>query len=119
MATIETTSSTDQTVRIFDNFYNTKLSVNASDYDVVYSYFESTSNNKTIAANFAAMLFRIAQEANVNIIELLQQLQGQTNKLAMNQTICYYLNTFKSKVSLYGVGALPTPNQAVQRNIIL
>ena len=119
MATIETTLSADRTVRIFDNFYNTKLVVNASDYDAVYSYFEGASNNKTISANFAAMMFRIAQESNVNVMELLQQLNGQTSKLAMNQTICYYLNAFKSKVSLYGVGSLPVPNQAVQRNIVL
>lgn len=119
MATISRTSSADQTVRIFDNFYNTKTVVNASDWDVVFSYFKGTSDNTQIAANFASILFRIAQEADVNVLELLQMLQGQPNKIGVNKVICYYLNTFKSKASLYGVGDVPKPNEAIQRNVVL
>lgn len=119
MATITKTSSADQTVRIFDNFYNTKLVVGASDWDIVFSYFKGTSDNTQIAANFASILFRIAQESSVNVLDLLQLLQGQPNKLNVNKIICYYLNTFKSKASLYGVGDIPKPNEAVQRNIVL
>lgn len=119
MATISKNSSSDQTVRIFDNFYNTKLEVNAADWDVVFSFFKGTSDNTQIAANLASILFRIAQESNVNVLELLQLLKGQPNKLSMNKVICYYLNTFKSKASLYGVGDIPKPNEAVQRNIVL
>lgn len=119
MATISKISSADQTIRIFDNFYNTKLVVNAGDYDVVYSYFKGISDNTQNAANFAAMLFRIAQESDINVLELLQLLKGQPNKLGVNKVICYYLNTFKSKASLYGVGSIPKPNEAVQRNVVL
>jgi hypothetical protein len=116
--TVDTSSSTDQTVKIFDNFYNTKLSVNASDYDVVYSFFKGASNNSITAANFSALLFRIAQESGNNVIELLNLLQGTSNKLQMTSVMCYYLNTLKSKSSQYGVGNIPQPNQSVQRNVI-
>lgn len=119
MATISRKSAADQTVRIFDNFYNTKLVVNAADFDVVYSYFKGVSDNSTIAGNFTSLLFRIAQETGYNVIELLQIIQGQPNKLQMNQVICYYLNSFKSKSSLYGIGNIPKPNEAVQRNVVL
>jgi hypothetical protein len=119
MATISNRNSLDQTVRIFDNFYNTKLVVNAADFDVVYSYFKGTSNNTKIAANFTALLFRIAQESGVNVIELLEIIKGQPNKLQMNKVICYYLNSFKSKASLYGVGNISKPNESVQRNVVL
>jgi hypothetical protein len=109
----------DQTVRIYDNFYSTKLQVNASDYDVVYSYFKGTSDSTVIAANFTALLFRIAQEGGFNVIELLEVIKGVENNLQMNSVICYYLNTFKSKTALYGTGIIPTPNEPVQRNVVL
>ena len=61
----------DNTVNIFDKFYQTKLVVNAAEYDLVYAYFKgtATSTNNTIPANFAALLFRIAQEGNYNATE--------------------------------------------------
>lgn len=115
---IYSVTNLDQTVRIFDNFYSTKLRVNASDWDVVYSYFVGTSKNKEVANNFASLLFRIAQEGNFSVLDLLATIKGTSTKLQTNQIICYYLNTFRPKASLYGVGIIPKPNEAVQRNVV-
>lgn len=113
-------NNVDQTVLIFDNFYNIEIVVNASEYDVVYSYFKGVSENSRIAANFTAFMFRIAKTGGYNVLDLLETIKGpNNNKLQMNQVICYYLNTFKSKAALYGVGNIPNPNQAVQRNVVL
>lgn len=112
-------SPTDQTVRIYDNFYNTKLVVDGSQFDVVFSYFKSTSDNVQIAANFTTLLFRIAQESDIDVLQLLSIIQGQSDKLSANKIICYYLNSFNSKFSLYGVAQIPKPNEAVQRNVVL
>jgi len=116
---IFTITPTDSAVRIFDNFYSTKLRVNATDWDVVYSFFLGNSNDKTEASTFASLLFRIAQEGNYNVLDLLATIKGKTNKLQMNQVICYYLNTFRPKVSLYGIGIIPRPNESVQRNVVM
>lgn len=113
------TVNPDKTILIYDSFYNNKSIVNATDYDAVHSYFYGVSNNKTIANNFTAILFNIAQQSGTNVIELLQIIKGSKNTLQMNSVICYYLNTFKSKVALYGVSNVPKPNQAVQRNVCL
>lgn len=110
--------SIDNTVRIFDNFYTTQLVVNSSDYDVIFSFFKSLTPNTKIAGNFTALLFRIAQEGGYNILSLLDILKGTESKLQLNQVMAYYLNTFKSKNSLYGIGMLPKPNEAVQRNVV-
>jgi hypothetical protein len=118
MATV-TKNPTNQTTLIFDSFYNINLVVNASEYDVVYSYFFGVSDNTDIAGNFTAVLFRIAQEGGYNVVSMLETLQGINNQLEMNATMCYYLNTFKSKASLYGISQVPKPNQAVQRNVVL
>ena len=111
----------DNTVNIFDKFYQTKLVVNSSEYDLVYAYFRgtATSTNNTIPANFSALLFRIAQEGNYNVLDLLEIIKGQPNKLQMNSVICYYLNTFRSRAALYGIGIIPKPNEAVQRNVVM
>ena len=114
---LDTTTELDRTIRIFDSFYSIDLVVGAGEYDIVHSYFISVCATKNIADNFTAVLFRVAKETGVNVLELLQTIQGKT-KLQMNQTISYYLNSFKSKTSMYGVGLTPKPNQPVARNIV-
>ena len=111
--------STDKTVRIFDNFYSTQLVVNANDYGVIYAFFQGVTDNTKIAGNFTALLFRIAQEGGYNPMSLLDLLQGVETKLQLNQVMAYYLNTFNLKSALYGIGILPKPNEAVQRNVVL
>lgn len=112
-------TSLGSTVRVFDNFYSNAINVNATDWDVVYSFFLGNSNNKEEASNFASLLFFIAQEGQFNVLDLLATIKGKSNKLQMNQVICYYLNTFRPKTTLYGVGIIPKPNEAVQRNVVL
>lgn len=116
---ITSVRTADQTVRIFDNFYSTKLVVPAAEYDVVFSYFKKNAKSIIIAENFTSLLFKIAQEGGYNVLSLLDVLKGVNNTLEMNKIICYYLNTFKSRASLYGIGIVPKPNQAVQRNVVL
>ena len=116
---VDNRDSVDRTVVIFDRFYSSNLKVNASEFDVVYGYFSSISSTKQIAANFTGFLFRIAQDSGIPVLTLLQEIQGSDNKLQMNRKLCYYLNSFKSKTSLYGVGVVPKPNQAVARNVVL
>lgn len=115
---IDNIQNTDRTILIYDNFYNTKLSINATEYDVVFGFFKASSDNDVIASNFTATLFRISQEADIPVLDLLDQLKGLNNKLEMNKVICYFLNSFKPKTSLYGVSVVPRPNQLSARNVV-
>lgn len=115
---ISSVRTADQTVRIFDNFYNTKLVVPASEYDIVLSFFRGNTKSTIIAENFTSLLFRIAQEGGYNVLSLLEILKGVNNELELNKIICYYLNTFRLRASLYGIGIVPKPNQAVLRNVV-
>lgn len=114
---IDSRSSIDQTVKIFDEFYGFNLIVNGSEYDIVYSYFKKICDTAQIAGNFTVYLFRIAQETQISVLELLDYIQGKT-QLETNTVIAYYLNSFKSKSSIYGFGTVPQPNEAVARNIV-
>jgi hypothetical protein len=114
---IDSRSGLDQTIRIFDDFYSMDLVVNGNEFDIVYGYFKSVCSTKTIAQNFTAFLFKISQETNIPAVTLINDIQG-VSKMEMNKTIAYYMNSFKSKTSLYGVSTVPSPNQAVARNIV-
>lgn len=114
---IDDRTSLDLTVKIFDDFYAFNMLVNGDEYDIVFGYFKTICGTKIIAGNFTSFLFRIAQETSIPVLDLLGQIQG-TSKLQMNQVISYYLNSFKSKTSLYGVSTVPQPNQPVARNIV-
>lgn len=115
---IDLRSTIDQTIKIFDSFYQTTLIVNPNEYDIVHGYFITVCATKAIADNFTALMFRISQETGIPALMLLEQIKGTGSKLEMNKVICYFLNSFKSKTSLYGVGQTPRPNQPVQRNVV-
>jgi len=109
----------EMTVRIFDSFYEQDMIVPTNQFDIVYSYFKEICNSDIIAANFTAVLFRVAQEAGVDALELVSEIKGTaTNKIEMNRILAYYLNSFKSKTSLYGLSIIPQSVQPVARNIV-
>lgn len=116
---IDNRTSLDNTIRIYDSFYSVNMVVGADQFDIVYGYFTSVCDTKNIAANFTAFLFRIAQETGIDVLELLAQIQGTGSKLQMNKVLAYYLNSFKSRTSLYGTGNVPQPNLPIARNIVL
>jgi len=114
---LDNRTSLDQTVRIFDSFYSFNTIINGAEYDIVRSYFVSICDTVNIADNFTAVFFRIAQETGIPALDLLDQLKGK-KKMEMNQTLAYYLNSFKSKTTLYGISIIPRPNLPVARNIV-
>lgn len=116
---IDDRTELDRTVRIFDAFYQTDLKINASEYDIVYGYFISICETKNIAENFTTVLFRISTQTGVPVQQLLDELKGTNNSLQMNKQICYWLNSLKSKTSLYGVSVIPQPVVPVARNVVL
>lgn len=115
---VDLTNNLDRTLRIYDQFYAYDAIVNPSEFDVVNGYFLSVCETRTIASNFTAALFRISQSTGIPVLSLLENIKGANNKLEMNKIICYFLNTLKSKIALYGVSQIPRPNQSVARNIL-
>ena len=110
-------SQLDNTVRLYDQFYNFDLVVDGNQFDLVYSYFFDISNDKNIADNFTAIMFRISNITGENVLTLLDEMK-QTNSLNANALLTYYLNSLKSKTTLYGVANVPAPNEIVQRNVV-
>ena len=110
----------DRTIKIFDEFYATDLIVGTNEYDIVLSFFKNICGTVAIANNYTALFFRIAQESGISAMQLLDILKTNAqDKISINKIFCYYLNTFKSKASLYGVAVVPKPIQPVARNVVL
>jgi len=107
----------DTTVRIFDEFYNLDLVVNADQYEIVWSFFREYTTNDAIAKSFSQTLFRIANETQINVLDLLQSFEGGDN-MKITLTMAYYLNSISNKTVMFGVNNLIRPVQSAQRNVV-
>jgi hypothetical protein len=106
----------DQTVRIYDEFYNYAEDVPSGEYDIVNSYFKSVFNTAQQAENFTVAIFRVAQESGENALSILQQIQGTTGP-QLTASLCYYLNSVRSRATLLGVLQPAVPNFWTARNV--
>ena len=107
----------DKTVRIFDEFYNLDLVVDADQYEIVLSFFKQYSKEVTARA-FAQTLFRIANDLQESVMNLLATFEG-ADALQVNLTMAYYLNSSSSnRVVMFGVNNVLTPVNSIQRNIV-
>jgi hypothetical protein len=118
MSSINNTNvNIDQTVRVFDSFYDYDVNVPAAEYDIVYSYFKKTMATASAAGNFTVSLFRISEETNIPALDLLREFEGQ-NGINLNVNLAYYLNSIRNRATLLGVGVPLTSNFYAARNVI-
>lgn len=108
---------TDQTVRVFDDFFGFSINVESNDYDAVNSYFRSIYTDPVAAGNFTVTLFRIANEQNIDVLTLLKQIQTSSTSAELDRTIAYYLNSLRSNSTLVGVSEPTQPNYYAARNV--
>lgn len=118
MGSINTTNpKKDLTVRIFDEFNSIDRQVPAEEYDVVLSYFESVFGAKDAAKSFASALFLVAQNRDIPVLSLLENLQGQ-DSVRLTATMCYYLNGIRSPATLLGIKSVARPNVWAARDVL-
>lgn len=107
----------DPTVRLYSEFYQTDMVVNGDDYDLVLSYLKSICSTRAIAENLAISIFKIANDYNFNVQDVLAQIQGQ-DRLKLTVTLSYYLNSIRNASTYLGTGSPISPNPYVARNIV-
>ena len=118
MASINyTNTNLDQTVRVFDAFYEYDVDVPAAEYDVVNSFFKSTMTTRLAADNFTVSLFKVAQDTGIPALTLLQAFEGVSG-MNLNVSMAYYLNTIRNRATLLGVGVPVTANFYAARNVV-
>jgi hypothetical protein len=78
----------DLTVRVFDEFYEFAVDVDANEYDVVNSFFLSVFKTAAAADSFTSVLFRISDETNVPVLTLVEQMADQ-NEIQVSNTLAF------------------------------
>ena len=73
-----TNTNLDQTVRIFDRFYQYEANVPAAEYDIVLSFFKQQMGDARVAGNFTVSLFQVAEQTNIPALTLLDTFRAQT-----------------------------------------
>ena len=107
----------DQTVRVYDEFYEFAVDVDSNEYDVVYSFFRSVFGSNEAADSFTSVLFRISDETETPVLTLLQEMEGQ-NTIQVTNTLAYYMNGLRSPATLLGVNNPVQPNVWAARNVL-
>jgi len=107
----------DITVRVFDDFYNFAVEVDANTYDIVNAYMLSVFRTADAAENFTTTLFRIAQQTRVPVLDILAEIQGM-DTIQLTATLAYYLNGLRSGTTLLGINEPVTPNFYTARNVL-
>lgn len=109
--------NTDRTIKIFDNFYNFSVDVDANLYSTVYSFFASIFTTAESASQFTTSIFQVSETSGIPVITLLEEMKGQ-NAMQVTATIAFYLNDIRSNSTLLGVSNAITPNVYASRNIL-
>ena len=109
--------SVDLTVRVYDDFYNFSVEVDANTWDIVNSYMLSVFKTAEAAENFSTTLFRIADNTGIPVQDILAEIQGM-DSIQLTATLAYYLNGLRSPTTLLGVNEPVTPNSYVARNVL-
>lgn len=107
----------DQTVRVFDEFYEFAVDVDANEYDIVYSFFRSVFGSNASADDFTSVLFRVSDETETPVLTLLKEMEGQST-IQVTNTLAYYLNGLRSPATLLGVNNPVQPNIWAARNVL-
>lgn len=106
----------DTSVRVFDDFYGFALNVNASEYDLVNSFFKSVFADPQAAKNLTTTFFRIATTTGIPVLTMLEQVEGK-GAVEISVVMAYFLNGMRSPSTLLGVNAITTPNVYSARNV--
>lgn len=108
----------DQTVRVFDSFYDYDVDIPVGDYDIVNSYFKSVMTTAQAADNFTVSLFKVAEDTKIPPLELLKVFQADGQELDLNINMAYYLNSIRSRATLLGIGIPVVSNYYAARNVV-
>ena len=112
-----TPDSSNQTLKVFDNYTQSPISVDGATYDAAVGFFSSRGFQKDAAESTALIILRQAKLDGINPYQLLDTLKG-LESVQLSNLITELLNYNRYKSSSLGVASPFTPNEEIARNII-
>lgn len=110
--------SSQATLKVFDMYRNSSVSVDAATFDAMTGFFTSRGFGQDSASSMAYTIIKQAQSDGYKPFELLDTLKG-LNDLQLSSLITEILNYNRFKTSSLGTASPFTPAEEVARNIII
>lgn len=113
----DTSVSTNDARKYFNNFYSDVFEVGPAD-DAIVAFFESYTRNQKSARNLAAVVLYTAKAQNLDPMIVLSEFQ-KLPKGQLNNYLAAFLNTNRAPTSTIGLKQKDTTNPLVARSILL
>jgi len=102
----------------FGQFYNTQSPVSGNQYDAVYTFFLSrTNNNKEAARSLATSLLEVTYQNNVDPMVVLDDFKKYNQNESFKAALIGLFNGTRRNTSKIGFAASTTPSRNALRNI--
>jgi hypothetical protein len=102
----------------FNNVFKPIVALQSDMVDAVETYFEILTKNRTSAKVLASAVIYTAKNQGLDPLELVKEFQ-KMGAGQLNDALAAYLNLNRIPTSLIGTLNKPTPNQFVERAILL
>lgn len=111
-------SSSDATVRVFDQYYQTPIDLNNNELVAMTGFFEKRGFTNIAAESTAIVILKQAKKDKINAMQIIDTLSG-LNTVEISGLVAEILNYNRFKTSLIGVAQLYSPADEVSRNIVV
>jgi len=102
----------------FGNFYNNQSPVSADQYDAVYTFFLSrTNNNKEAAKSLTTGLLQVTYQNSIDPMVVLGDFKKYNQNESFKTALIGLFNSTRRNTSKIGFSAKTVPSQNVMRNI--
>lgn len=110
-------SSSDQTIKVFDTYYQTPIDLNNNELIAMTSFFEKRGFQPVAAESTALVILKQAKKDGYNSMQILNTLGGLSD-VEISSLVSEILNYNRFKTSALGVVQQVTPQGEVLRNIL-
>lgn len=101
-----------------ENFYNTQSPVSADQYDAVYTFFLSrTNNNKEAAKSLTSSLLQVTYQNSIDPMVVLGDFKKYNQNESFKTALIGLFNSTRRNTSKIGFSAKTVPSKNVMRNI--
>lgn len=111
------TSSSDSTVRAFDNYYSSPIELSATVLDAMVGFFTGRGFEKSAAESISVVIMTQAKKDGYNPMQILDTLKG-LDSVEISALVAEILNYNRFKTSFLGYARQFTAYQEVIRNVV-
>lgn len=113
----KTSSNSDLTVQVFDQYYQTPIALNSSELTMMTGFFEKRGFDSVSAESTALVILQQAKKDGFSAMQVLDSL-GELAPVEISALVAEILNYNRFKTSSLGTSQNYAPSDEVVRNIL-